>query len=639
MEDASITTLPPAARPGSPWQEVLHGTLFSAMLGSVLLALSFPPIDLWPLAWVATLPWLRLIALPRLPGWRPYLSLYLAGMVHWLLVLHWLRLPHWMTAIAGVLLCAYLAVYLPLLVAISRVAVHRWRWSLPLAAPLVWMGLEFARQWFLSGFSMACLAHTQHRWLTLIQVAELGGTTLVSGVVLLPAAWLASALWHERICRRQMIGEGVIGGGVLAAVLIYGHFALRQSLQPVMTAALIQGNYDTTFDPDTDKTTPVMREYGDLTQAVGLAVRRQSDPKVFIPPELAAHVTRVEQQLSMLPQPVRQLDLLVWPESIYRYPLSSFAEDFLPPPELKMPPAEFADKVARQLQDFLWSRTVFLPRVSQGEVAPQATIGSFLIGAERVHFLKSTLEELANNKPRFERYNSAALFAGMPAPSGNSTSLDFYDKRHLVLCGEYMPLGYYFPWIYELTPVGRGLNPGIAARSLPVPVAGPVTGISPQIAPPPAASPPVRISPSICYENVLPQVIRRQMLELHAAGETPDVLVNLSNDGWFFGSSELDLHLVCGVFRAVETRRPMLIAANTGFSAAIDPLGRITAQGKRHAPDILIVRAQIFADPPRDWLSFYVRYGELAGMLGLGLCLGVVSTAIYRFWHRSQFNT
>jgi len=83
---------------------------------------------------------------------------------------------------------------------------------------------------------------------------------------------------------------------------------------------------------------------------------------------------------------------------------------------------------------------------------------------------------------------------------------------------------------------------------------------------------------------VLSHVIRSQINTLAAEGKEPDVLVNLTNDGWFWGSSELDLHLACGVFRAVECRKPFLIAANTGFSAWIDSDGRIQQQGPAAGP-------------------------------------------------------
>ncbi len=63
---------------------------------------------------------------------------------------------------------------------------------------------------------------------------------------------------------------------------------------------------------------------------------------------------------------------------------------------------------------------------------------------------------------------------------------------------------------------------------------------------------------------------------------SPDVLVNLTNDGWFWGSSILDLQLDCAVLRAVELRRPFLVAANTGFSAWID--GKRAGAGSRASP-------------------------------------------------------
>ena len=118
----------------------------------------------------------------------------------------------------------------------------------------------------------------------------------------------------------------------------------------------------------------------------------------------------------------------------------------------------------------------------------------------------------------------------------------------------------------------------------------------------------IRLSPSICYENVLPQVIRRQFLGGKKGGRYPDVLVTLTNDGWFWGSSALDLHLICGVFRAVETQRPMIIAANTGFSAWIGPNGRILAKGPRQETGYLLAEITP-ADRERHFLHPIRRLG------------------------------
>ena len=82
--------------------------------------------------------------------------------------------------------------------------------------------------------------------------------------------------------------------------------------------------------------------------------------------------------------------------------------------------------------------------------------------------------------------------------------------------------------------------------------------------------------------------IGKTLATLPAEWREPDVLVNLTNDGWFWGSSELDMHLVCGVFRAVECRKPFLIAANTGISAWIDANGRIVCRGPKRKTDTLL---------------------------------------------------
>ena len=59
--------------------------------------------------------------------------------------LHWLRLPHRATSFGWVALSFYFAFYLPVFVGLSRVAVHRLRVPVILAAPVVWTGLELAR--------------------------------------------------------------------------------------------------------------------------------------------------------------------------------------------------------------------------------------------------------------------------------------------------------------------------------------------------------------------------------------------------------------------------------------------------------------------------------------------------------------
>jgi len=110
--------------------------------------------------------------------------------------------------------------------------------------------------------------------------------------------------------------------------------------------------------------------------------------------------------------------------------------------------------------------------------------------------------------------------------------------------------------------------------------------------------------------------VRSIVRRLSAAGRRPDVLVNLTNDGWFWGSSELDMHLAAGIFRAIEVRTPLVIAANTGFSAAIDGSGRLLARGPRRATAPL--RVAVRRDGrPSPWLT--------AGTLPTGATVAIVA--------------
>ena len=158
-----------------------------------------PPVDWWPLAWVVPVPWVLLIRIKELSGRRPYTVFTLAGFCFWMAALHWLRLPHPATSIGWVALSFYFAFYLPVFVGLSRVAVHRLRVPVVLAAPIIWTGLELARAHLLTGMSMASLGHTQYRWIGLIQLSDLTGAYGVSFVVMFVAASLA----RMRRCRRQ----------------------------------------------------------------------------------------------------------------------------------------------------------------------------------------------------------------------------------------------------------------------------------------------------------------------------------------------------------------------------------------------------------------------------------------------------
>jgi apolipoprotein N-acyltransferase len=161
----------------------------------------------------------------------------------------------------------------------------------------------------------------------------------------------------------------------------------------------------------------------------------------------------------------------------------------------------------------------------------------------------------------------------------NGRRIFTYDKIHLVPFGEYVPLRRYLAFAGKLTADIADFTPGTSYRV--------------------AQLPGGRFGVFICYEAIFPAEVR----QFTAAGA--ELLITISNDGWFGRSSAPTQHLMMARVRAVENRRWMLRDTNNGFTVAVDPYGRTVA---RLAPDI---RGQL--DAPYDLrtdLTLYARFGD-----------------------------
>ena len=544
---------------GGPFmRDHISPTFLEALSSGMLLWAAFPPLGLWPLAWIAPVFWLRLIRRRRLQGSHPYRAIYLAGLVHWLILVQWVRLPHWSTYFGWAALGIYLAFYLPLFIGLTRVAVHQMGLSLVISAPLVWTGLELVRGHFLTGFSLALLGHTQVSWIEIIQVADLCGAYGVSFVVMLVASCLLRAIPCEQTgWSRWPLAVATV---MFASVMAYGYVrvdseAIADSSEARrVQVALIQGSIDTEFGVDQRDVAESFAEYLQLSYQ---AVSQNG-----------------------------QLNLLVWPESMFTSmePLVTHEDRYDPPSDTPMSAKDFRERIVHMRRLFE-SKTKW--------IADQLGV-PLLVGTEALHFGPQSMQ----------RYNSAVFID----PQGKL--MGRYDKMHPVMFGEYVPFGEWLPWLYRLTPMSGGLTPGRG------PITIEVGGL--------------RFAPSICFENTVPHLIRGQVSQLVAKGQSPNVLVTLTNDGWFWGSSLLDLHLTCGVFRAVEMRMPMLVAANTGLSAWIDGDGRVRGIGPRRKTGIVL--AHIAADPRQ---SVYFVWGDWLAGICFVFCL-IVALAGLLSWHTER---
>lgn len=170
-------------------------------------------------------------------------------------------------------------------------------------------------------------------------------------------------------------------------------------------------------------------------------------------------------------------------------------------------------------------------------------------------------------------YNSAFLI------SGAGRILGIYDKQHLVPFGEYVPLRSLLPFAAPIVETMGDFTPGTTVG--------------------PLSCGRVKIGVLICFESLFPELARRQ------TANGAELLVNITNDAWFGRSSAPWQNLSTAVLRAVENRRFLARAANTGISGFIDPLGRLTKTSSLFVPADLNARVPLLTEQ-----SFYVRWGH-----------------------------
>ena len=134
----------------------------------------------------------------------------------------------------------------------------------------------------------------------------------------------------------------------------------------------------------------------------------------------------------------------------------------------------------------------------------------------------------------------------------------------------------------------------------------------------------VQIIPLVCFEDTIGRLARKFVRD------APQLIVNMTNDGWFLQSEENEVHLANAKFRCVELRRPMARACNTGVTCFVDALGRIgkhdTLRDPKTGSYFLkgALPKEIFL-PKNPIMTFYARHGDVFSISMLAVMLGAVS--------------
>ena len=227
-----------------------------------------------------------------------------------------------------------------------------------------------------------------------------------------------------------------------------------------------------------------------------------------------------------------------------------------------------------------------------------------IAGASRSYFLVGVVEWRPAPGRWDGPYNSAVLLA----PSGQPVFT--YDKIHLVAFGEYVPWSSLLRFAKHLTAEVSAFKPGstyaVGKLLYPESASG-------------GRGAEGTFGVQICFEAVFPDLVRRFV------ANGAELLINISNDGWFGRSSAPEQHLAMARVRAAENRRWLLRATNNGYTVAVDPYGRIVA---RLAPDTRGVLTAPFAF--RSDRTVYSRFGDWLAWLSVVASVGFLAAAFKR---------
>jgi len=183
-----------------------------------------------------------------------------------------------------------------------------------------------------------------------------------------------------------------------------------------------------------------------------------------------------------------------------------------------------------------------------------------------------------------------------------------HRKMHLVPFGEYIPLRHEFPLFARLAGdlVPGDFRPGTDYNVLQM------------------QNPPVKLAALICFEDTLGDLTRRFVLN------GAQVLVNITNDGWFLKSAAAEQHLAISIFRAIEMRRPLIRCANTGVTCLVDSSGRVYHSQPPFGQGVLFGEVAVPTNGP---LTFYARHGEW--FIYASLILTAIVIALHFFKRRA----
>lgn len=514
---------------------------------------------------------------------------WLCGMAGSAACLYWIAIPvhdfgglPWVLAApCALLMGAYVGLYGGLFAALAHALRGEAVWRRCLALGVAWYLLEWVRGWFLTGFPWLSLASAFTPWTAFIQLASvigaygLGG--LLAGLSCLAAEGAARLSGPSRASGLRFAGLAAAGFALIAG---YGFWALSGAPVggPARYVALAQGslNQDVKWEPAMQRLT--VKRYLSLSREA-LSVPAAERPELLIWPETAMpfDYQRHAEFPALLRRFARENDtaLLVGAPG-FRPRLDGEADAF-----------NRAYLISPTGGDLGWYDKAHL--VPFGEYVPPYLdipflrpllqgVGEFVPGELTGPLTLPSLpgeggfrQEDAVSAPFAPRAGSAAgtpwegrAPGSFPGASGRAGGPGEAPQSADA----------------ALSPQGRPDFPRAGGADRPKALSnGEADAFPPRPAqdaalswPGAADGGPLVLGVLICYESIFPELARERV------AQGANLLVNISNDAWFGLSAAPEQHFSLAVLRAVEQRRWLARATNTGISAFVDPYGKVTAR-------------------------------------------------------------
>ncbi len=567
--------------------------LLAIIASGLMVATLVPPFSFATLAWVCVAP--LLIALWSLGGRhrakKGFLIGYLTGAIAFGIQVSWLSTVSWL---GPIVLAGYLALYFGAFGAFAATLGNPWDRNgsvseTPSRSLLnafthatVWAGLELMRGWVFTGFGWNGLGVAFHDTLVISQAADILGVAGLSLVLVFFQCVLVQVghrlMKTGRDGKKRPRWDFAVTALMVGLLLAYGILRIagesgKESIP--LKALLVQINIPHDGATVLWEMERIHMAYEEETLK-GLRSLADADEK-----KLQSAIEKNGEGSIELSSP----DWVVWPETALNGRI------------VRTTGGEWG--AWRENSDTI-------SRVREGG-------GDFDLIYGAVELEGEIREEGLFPKENGKIYNSIVI----ETPDGEQQT---FQKHHLVIFGETIPLITTFPFLQRIYEQQSGqkyygsFQSGQSLEPLPVDLKGETVGLI----------------PAVCFEDTVPRLTRKFIRP------GPQIIVNLTNDGWFKTSAAAAQHFANARFRAIEFRRPMLRCANTGVSAAIDSIGSTASpetgkpqvirdeDGGTFLRDNLLVRLNVSRQPG---FSLYALIGDwgIALLSIVGLCIAILA--------------